>query len=252
MRGVEIDEGVATVTVDNPPLNLLSMAVRAEFAEQLTALGNDAGCRAVVVTGAGERAFSAGSDITEFPRGEAEGRARSRREHELFEPLAALPQPTVAALHGHVLGGGLELALCCDLRVADAGTVLGFPEVTLGLAPCGGGTSRLPHLVGAAAAKRLLLTGDRVDASEAARIGLVDEVVPEGESKAAARRLAERIAARPARTVVEIKAIVEESTTAGVRAGLAAEERVAGRQFASTAARQAVEAFLTGKTSRSC
>lgn len=235
------DSGVARLRVDNPPLNLLTLGVRAELAGHARRLAGDGDCRVVVVTGAGERAFSAGSDIREFPADEAGGVERAESEHAWFAALAELPQPTIAALHGHVLGGGLELALTCDIRIADAGTRLGFPEVGLGLVPCGGGAARLPHLVGTARAYRLLLTGERIDAHQALRYGLVDEVAP----VAGALDLAARIAAAPGGATRAVKAAVRASAAGGVAAGLAAETRLGGPLFATPDAQRAVRAFLT-------
>lgn len=237
------DAGIARLVVDNPPLNLLSLGVRAELAEQARRLADDDACRVVVVTGAGERAFSAGSDVREFPADADGGRERAENEHAWFDALAGLPQPTVAALHGHVLGGGLELALTCDLRIAGANARLGFPEVGLGLVPCGGGAARLPHLVGEPYAYRLLLTGERIDAEQALRYGLVDAVAPAGRAEHDALDLAARIAAAPGAATRAIKAAVRASVTGGVQAGLDAETRLGGPLFATEHARRAVRAF---------
>lgn len=239
------DGGVARLTVDNPPLNLLSLDVRAELAGHAQRLAADEGCRAVVITGAGDRAFSAGSDVREFPDGEAGGIERAEREHAWFAAIERLPQPTIAALHGHVLGGGLELALTCDIRVADENTRLGFPEVGLGLVPCGGGAARLPHLIGESRAYLLLLTGERVDAGQAQAYGLVDTVAPAGRSEPEALDLAGRIAAAPGAATRAIKATVRASTAGGVGAGRDAETRLGGPLFATEDARRAVHGFLS-------
>lgn len=241
--------GVATLTVDNPPLNLLSMAVRQRLAELAERLASDPACRAVVITGAGERAFSAGSDIREFPADAAAGTERAKLEHAWFASIEDLPQPTIAALHGHVLGGGLELALACDLRIADETAQLGLPEVGLALLPCGGGTQRLPRLVGPARAKALLLLGDRISAAAAERYGLVEQTVAAGTAVQAAQRMAERIAAAPAATTRAIKAAVNLGLAEGMPAGLAAEEELVGPLFASTEARDAVQRFVARRQS---
>jgi len=236
-----LDDGVARLTVDNPPLNLLSLDVRAELAGHARRLAADDGCRVVVVAGAGERAFSAGSDVREFPDGVDGGIERAEKEHAWFAALAELPQPTIAALHGHVLGGGLELALTCDIRIADAGIRLGFPEVGLGLVPCGGGAARLPHLIAPSRAYRLLLTGERIDAGQALQYGLVDGIAP----LAGALDLAARIAAAPGGATRAIKATVRASLAGGVDAGLDAETRLGGPLFATEDARRAVRGFRT-------
>jgi enoyl-CoA hydratase/carnithine racemase len=236
---------VAELVVDNPPLNLLSLEVRAELAEHASRLAGDESCRVVVVTGAGDRAFSAGSDIREFPGDEAGGAQRTDQEHGWFAPLANLPQPTIAAVHGHTLGGGLELALTCDIRVADENTRLGFPEAGLGLEPCGGGTARLPHLIGPARALLLLLSTRRIDAGQALTYGLVDEVVPAGQLPQVVAELAAAIASVPVATTCAIKATVRISMAEGIKAGLVAERRLGAPLFATEGAQQAVRDFLT-------
>lgn len=239
--------GVAELVVDNPPLNLLTLAVRAELAAHARRLAGDESCRVVVVRGAGDRAFSAGSDVREFPSDEAGGFERADLEHGWFAALADLPQPTIAAVHGHTLGGGLELALTCDIRVADEGAHLGFPEAGLGLVPCGGGTARLPHLVGAARAQLLLLSTERITAGQALAYGLVDKVAPAGRLRETVAGLAASIAAAPGATTRAIKAAVRTSLTEGVDAGLAAERRLGGPLFATERAQQAVRGFLKEK-----
>jgi enoyl-CoA hydratase/carnithine racemase len=242
---------VAVLTVSNPPLNLLDLAVRHALADHARALADDAGCRAVVLAGAGDRAFCAGSDVREFPATAAEGTARAATERACFEALVALPQPVVAALHGHVLGGGLELALCADLRVCGTDAVLGLPEVGLGLLPCGGGTQRLPRLVGPAQAKRLLLTGRRVSAEEALRIGLVDEVAPSGQVLSAALATAHRIADHAPGAVRAIKSAVDRGLAEGVERGLALEEELGGPLFGTPEAVDARARLLARSTTGS-
>ena len=241
---VEHDGAVAVVTLDNGPLNLLTMADRAELVAVAGRLRDDRGTRAIVLTGAGPKAFCAGSDVNEFPAGPEAGRERARREHACYAAVAALPQPVVAALHGHVLGGGVELALACDIRVADATARLGLPEVTLGLFPSGGGTQRLPRLIGASRAKELMFLGGTVGADEAARLGVVDHVVDAGRAIEHARGLAAQIAARPALAVRAIKAAVDVGLDDGMVVGTALEERLIGELFASHDAREGVSALL--------
>lgn len=241
---VERRDGVAVLTVDNPPLNLMTMAIREQLAHHADELRHDQDCRAVVILGAGQRAFSAGSDVREFPADAVAGEARARHEHEWFAALESLPQPTVAALTGHVLGGGLELALCTDLRVAEATARLGTPEVNLGLLPCGGATQRLPRLVGPSRAKRMLLLGEPVDAEQAHRMGLVDEVAADGQGKTAALAMATRLAAAPPGAVQAIKLAVDRGLTDGIDVGMKLEEQLVGPLFASAEARAAVAALL--------
>ena len=152
---------VALIELDNQPLNLVTGAMMEQLDAALTALADDAEVRAVVVAGAGERAFCAGSDVKEF-EGLAGRVAQGKLLYEKFvyRKLAELPVPTIAAIDGDALGGGLELALCCDLRVAAEGARLGMPEVRLGVLPGSGGTQRLPAVVGPARAKELILVGE--------------------------------------------------------------------------------------------
>ena len=155
----------------------------------------------------------------------------------------ALPQPVIAALHGHVLGGGLELALACDLRIAEESTNIGLPEVTLGLLPCGGGTQTLPRLVGPGRALSLLLLGDRITAAQAERYGLVEHVVPDGRAVPFAEQTATRIARAPKGATQAIKLAVRRGLVDGLAAGLALEATLAGALFADPAAREAVTGF---------
>ena len=177
-------------------LNAISTAVERALAE---ALDGEAArtSRALVVAGEG-RAFSAGADITEFRERDPEACIAYYRETgAAYERFAALPVPTLAAIHGYCLGGALELALAADFRVADETAVFGFPEVALGILPSSGGAYRLVRLLGAARAKELALLRERLDAQEALRVGLVTEVVPAGEAVPRALELAERLAALP-------------------------------------------------------
>jgi enoyl-CoA hydratase/carnithine racemase len=227
---------VARLTLVNPPLNLVTRDLLGDLAAALDVLvAADAGdVRAVVVTGTGERAFSAGSDVGEFEaqRG-PDGRARHELESGLARRLAELPMPTIAAIEGNALGGGLELALCCDLRIASERARLGLPEVRLGVTPGAGGTQRLPRVVGAARARELILTGRVVTAAEGERIGLVSEVVPTGTAVARATVIAEEIAVRGPLAVREAKRLIGLASEVDIDAGLAAELDASDRIFAS-------------------
>ena len=180
---------VAHLELVNPPLNLVNRELLGKLDEALAALeAAPAGdVRAVVLSGRGDRAFCAGSHVGEFEaqRGPG-GRERLALEARVSARLAALPMPVIAAIEGNALGGGLELALCCDIRVASERARLGLPEVRLAVIPGAGGTQRLPRIVGLARAKELVLTGRVLTADEAERIGLVNEVVPAGEAVARA------------------------------------------------------------------
>jgi enoyl-CoA hydratase/carnithine racemase len=227
---------VAHITLTNPPLNLVTRELLQELAETLTVLEAAApgDVRAVVVTGAGVRAFSAGSHVGEFEsqRG-PNGRERHALESGVADRLARLPMPTIAAIEGNALGGGLELALCCDIRVASERAQLGLPEVRLAVTPGAGGTQRLPRVVGQARAREMILTGRILSAEEAERIGLVTQVVPAGQAVAAADAIAAEIATRGPIAVREVKRLVDLAWHADIETGLAAELDASDRVFAS-------------------
>src|SRR5580765_326493 len=198
---VEQDGRVAIVTLDHPPVNALSSKLLEELEEEYDRLDRDDETRAIVLRGEGEKAFVAGADITEFPamREQIEEAAESgsaRGIQKLAARMAAGRTPVVAAIHGYCLGGGLELAMACDIRIAADDAQLGQPEIKLGLIPGGGGTQRLPRLVGHGRAMLLNLTGDFVDAETAYAWGLVERVVPVAELEDAALEIAARIASQ--------------------------------------------------------
>jgi enoyl-CoA hydratase len=238
---------VAHLTLCNPPLNLVTREVLEALDAALETLeGAEPGdVRVVVVSGDGERAFSAGSDVRDFEhqRGPA-GRARHELESGVASRLARLPMPTIAAIEGNALGGGLELALCCDIRVASERAKLGLPEVRLAVTPGAGGTQRLPRVVGAARARELILTGRVIDAAEAGRIGLVSRVAPAGQALAVADEIAGEIAARGPVAVREAKRLLDLATDADLDAGLAAELDASDRVFASDDMLEGANAFF--------
>src|SRR6266850_2051462 len=205
---------VAVLTLDNPPLNLLSQAMYRRLETLVDELSASGTIRAVVLTGAGERAFSAGADVKEFPGASDPERWRRQIRYivGVSGKLAALPQPVVAAVNGVAYGGGLELTLFCDLRLAGARARFALSEVKLGLFPGTGGVQRLPALIGAARAKELLLRGEPIDAAEAERIGLVNRMLPTDRLAAESLALAQSLAERPARAVRTIKRLVDGAT----------------------------------------
>ena len=238
---------VSRLTLDNPPLNLVTRTLLDALGAALEALeAADAGdVRAVVVTGRGARAFSAGSDVRDFEaqRGPG-GRARHELESGVATRLARLPMPTIAAIEGNALGGGLELALCCDLRIASEEAKLGLPEVRLAVTPGAGGTQRLPRVVGAARAKQLILTGAVLTADEAERIGLVSEVVPAGQAVARATAIGEEIARRGPIAVREAKRLIDRASESSLDDGLAAELDASDRVFATDDMLEGARAFF--------
>lgn len=193
---LERDGVIATLTLDAPPANAFSRGLVETIGGHIDTLSMDDELRAVIVTGAGEKAFSAGADLKERSMMTAdEVRTFVPHLQTLLDRIAHLPMPTIAAINGVAFGGGLELALVCDLRIAASHAQMGLTETSLGIIPGAGGTARLPRLVGVARAKELILSARRIDADEALRIGLVHEVVAPADLLAAARTLADRIAA---------------------------------------------------------
>jgi enoyl-CoA hydratase len=194
----EAADGVATVTLNRPDvLNAMNDVLRTELVRCFTGLSTDDDVRVIVVTGGGDRAFSAGADIREFVAPQPPTRFREqRRRLDFRQAMDRCPQPIIAAIRGYALGGGLELALACDIRIAADDASLGLTEINLAIIPGGGGTQRLPRLVGRGKALELILTGGRVSAQEAQRIGLVERVVPAAELRAHARELARTLAGK--------------------------------------------------------
>jgi enoyl-CoA hydratase len=194
----EVADGVATVTLNRPDvLNAMSQAMREALTRRFTALATDEDVRVIVVTGAGERAFSVGADVREFVAPQPPVRFRAQRRLVDFrQVMDRCPQPIIAAIRGYALGGGLELALACDIRVAGDDAKLGLTEINLAIIPGGGGTQRLPRLLGRGKALELILTGARIDAAEALRLGLVERVVPAAEARPHAMALARELAGK--------------------------------------------------------
>ena len=192
----ELADGVATITLNRPDVhNAMNERMREELTRCFGELAQSDQARVVVITGAGERAFSAGADIREFVTPQMPVRFReNRRRVDFRAAMDRCGQPIIAAIRGWALGGGLELALACDIRIAGEGAQLGLTEVNLAIIPGGGGTQRLPRLVGRGKALEMILTGSRVDAREALRIGLVERVVPAAEVLSAALGLARTLA----------------------------------------------------------
>ena len=242
---VETADRIATLTIDRPQKrNALNAQVRREIVEALDALRDEDDARVLILTGAGEQAFVAGADIGEFAARTAVEQRAAMQGRSPFEELAAFPKPTIAMIRGWALGGGCELALACDLRIAGRSARLGQPEIRLGLLPGGGGTQRLPRLVGYGQALRLILSGEPVEAVEAARIGLVDLLVDEGELEARTRALASAMATHSSATLRLAKAAVRAALEKPLTEGLAYERELFLGAFASADGAEGVRAFL--------
>ncbi len=240
-----INERVALVTINRPEkLNALDGQTRSRFLEVMHDLRHDDDVRVVVVTGAGEKAFVAGADIGEFEGRTAVDQYRVMNEPTIFDCVDEFPKPVIAMLNGFTLGGGCELALACDIRIASAKAKLGQPEINLAIIPGGGGTQRLPRLVGLGTAYKLLFTGEIIRADEALRIGLVDEVVPPEELNDRVMALAGTIAEKSPVALRLMKQAVRASVRAPLDEGLRLETTLFGIAFASEDKAEGVAAFL--------
>ena len=240
------ENGIGYVTISRPKaLNALNAATVEELDALLDEIAGDAEIQVVILTGAGEKSFVAGADITEMrPLGAIAGRAWGQKGQAVFTKLERLPQPVIAAVNGFALGGGCELAMACDIRIASEKAKFGQPETGLGITPGFGGTQRLPRLVGKGRAKELLFTADMIDAAEAYRIGLVNKVVPPEELMEAARTMAGRIMKRSAAAVQLAKAAVNRGIEAGLENGIAYEAEVFGLCFATEDQKEGMTAFV--------
>ena len=239
-------EGVATVTLNRPEaLNAFSTAQLEALLATFRELRADAAMRCVIVTGAGEKSFAAGADIKEMvDMSPAAGLAFGRLGHAMTAAAESLPQPTIAAVNGFAFGGGCELALACDLRLASTNAVFGQPEVTIGIPPGWGGSQRLPRLVGPGLAAELIFTGRRVAAEEALRIGLVNAVYPADQLLPEAMKLARQIAANSPRAVRAAKRAMALAFAGDPAAGLATELALFGSTFGSADQREGMRAFV--------
>ena len=242
----DVDDGVAVLTLDRPGrLNAIGSDTVGLLDDALVAIETDPAVRVVVVTGHG-RAFSAGADITELDRLQtAHDFARFVRSlTDTFGRLSTLPQPSIAAVDGLALGGGFELALACDLRIAGDGARFGVPEVRLGLLPAAAGTQRLARLLPAAVAKHLLMTGERLSAEEALRWGLVNRVVPAGEALAASLELARSLATGPPMALAAAKRLVDEGVELPFGTAVGLERDAVAMLFTTDDRKEGVAAFL--------
>jgi len=247
---VEKREGIATIILDNPPLNILSHQVVQELDEVFHVIAEDPEVICVILTGTGNKAFMAGANIKEFPDkiGRNDVKEYSMYMHRVFNLIDFLPQPTIAVINGLALGGGCELALTCDIRIAEAHAQIGLPEIKLGLFPGAGGTQRLPRLVGEAKAKEIMFTGEPLSADEALRIGLVNQVVPSRDGMKAALKLAEKIAGYSLQALSRIKQAVDKGIDQNFDQALEREAYLFGEVFQTEDVKEGVQAFIEKRT----
>jgi len=241
-----VEDGVGTVVLDHPPANALSRAVLEELEQTLSDLNGTQGIGAIIITGAGKM-FAAGADIREISNIDScrSGKELATRGQAVLSRIESMDKVVIAAINGlFCLGGGLELAMACHLRIADDRVRLGLPEVTLGIIPGFGGTQRLPRLVGVAKALELILTGERIRAMEALEIGLVNQVVPNSEVLPRARRMAKRIAGMGQMAVrAALKAVMDESSRR-LAEGLRLETNLFGELCETEDMKEGLKAFL--------
>jgi len=244
---IDREENVAVLTINRPDkYNALNDEVVAEISSAMDELAADDEVRVVVITGAGEKAFVSGADVSMLQdlKTSRDAFANSQRGQAMTLKVENLPKPVIAAINGYALGGGLELAMACDIRLASDTARMGQPEAGLGISPGYGGTQRLPRLVGKGMAKLLILTGDMIDAQEALRIGLVEKVVPQGELLSEAKALAAKLAAKPPLTLAACKEAIDLGLEVDVVRGLSIESLEFGVLCTTEDYQEGTTAFL--------
>ena len=249
----DIRDGVATVTLNNPPLNLVTLDLTRVLSRTLGELASDPAVRVLVLTGAGERAFCAGSDIGEFPAMMAAGQVvpkKLAKENETYSQVDDFPKPTIAAVSGLAFGGGLELAVCCDLIVVEEHTRLCLPEIKLGVIPGSGGTVRVTRRIGEGRAKEMMYFGDPIDAATALAWGLVNRVAPRGHGLRVAQEMAAVLAQRPNRALQLCKTAIDLSFDTTEDQAISRSLALSDQAFGSADCREGVRAFFAKEPPR--
>lgn len=243
---LEKENDVGILTINRPKaLNALNTEVLEELKQAILAINEDPDIRVLIVTGAGERAFVAGADIKEMADKNAlAGREFSQLGNEAFYKLSTLRQPVIAAINGYALGGGLELALACDIRIGSTTAKVGQPEVGLGIIPGFGATQRLSRAVGLAKAKELILTGQNIDAEEALRIGLFNQVVEAENLLETAKEMAQKMLKNAPYAVEYAKAVIDEGYEMPLENALTLEEQTFGLLFSTDDQKEGMTAFI--------
>lgn len=242
---LETRGNIAIITISNPPANTWTEATLSQLKEIVTELNANKDIYSLVITGEGEKFFSAGADLNLFASGDvAVASKMSRLFGDAFETLAAFRGVSIAAINGYAMGGGLECALSCDLRVAEVQAVMALPEAKVGLLPCGCGTQNLPWLVGEGWAKRMILCGEQVKADKALQIGLVEEVVEKGQALERALALAEQVANQSPSSVRVCKQLIMAARTNPMKQSLPLEREEFVRLFDTQDQKEGVNAFL--------
>lgn len=250
---IRIAGGIAVLTFGEPPLNLVTRELTRELGSELDRLREDEATRVLVVRGAGERAFCGGSDIKEFPSMMFPGGViehKLRLENEVYSKLAHFPKPTIAAVRGLALGGGLELAVCCDVIVVEDDARLGLPEIKLGIFPGSGGTVRVMRRIGPARARRMILFGEPIPPQTALDWGLIDHIVPKGRAMDEALRCAAIVAERPGAALQFAKAALAAAESSPEAAAIEAAMHWIDRAFCTADVKEGVAAFMEKREAR--
>lgn len=241
------EKGIVKLTINRPEVrNALNAATRQEIRNAIGEIEKDGDVRVVIITGAGEKAFVSGADITAFKDATPiiMEESASTLGQQLFNNIENLNVPVIAMINGFCLGGGLELAMCCDIRIASDNAKFGQPEINIGLFPGAGGTQRLPRLIGWGKAKELIYTGKIIDAAEAERISLVDKVVPQEKLGEEVNQLAETIASKSPLIIKLVKKVINRGMYTDLAAGLSYEKANFALCFATEDRKEGVTAFL--------
>jgi enoyl-CoA hydratase len=242
---IEKEEGVAIVKLNRPPVNSLNVKAYGEMYDAFSELDKDDEVRAIIFTAVGEKVFTAGLDVKEVAgKSIPDYYAFGRISRGCLDKIAGVSKPTIAAVFGFVLGGALELALACDLRIATSDAKLGCPEINLGIIPGSGGTQRLPRLIGMGKAKELLFTGDIVSGEEAYRIGLVNKVVAKEALLDEAKALAKKLAAKPRVAMIAMKSAMDNGISMDLATALNFENECFVTTYVSEDGREGFSAFI--------
>ena len=242
---VEVIDHTAVVTFNNPPAHTWTAQSLADLRDLVLSLNEDKNIYALVLTGDGTKFFSAGADLNVFADGDKQvAKEMSDIFAQAFETLAAFRGVSISAINGYAMGGGLEVALACDIRIAEEHAVMALPEASVGLLPCAGGTQNLALLVGEGWAKRMILCGERLDADKALKVGLVEEVVGQGEGKSAAIALAAKVAKQSPVAVSVCKRLIQKNRIMPINKVLIQERQAFVDLFDSLDQKEGVQAFL--------
>lgn len=237
---------IGLITLNNPPLNIISSGILQQLDEAFSRMEEDPDVIAIILTGKGDKAFVAGADIKGFSTmiGNVAVKQEAQELQKIFTKIASMAKPTVAVLNGVTFGGGLELAISCDIRIAEVHSKIGLPEVKLGIMPGWGGTQRLPRLIGEAKAKEMIFTGDAITAEEAQRIGLVNHVLPIGEGLEFALKLANKIGSHSLTALSRIKQSINEGLNTTIDEGIEIETQLFSELFLTEDVKEGLQAFL--------